>query len=236
MPDLPPLLAQILAETRAKQARARERAEKGLPPEEEEEKAKGRAGKEGGPLLLEGPKFMVATHDQPIPKELSDSEDSSDEGEADAPPGPPDAARCRAHGPGFSGAAAGAPVSLTITCRDATGKRVREGGAFILVMVEPTVPPGTASGEEPEPIQAEVKDHGNGTYTASYEVPSKGNYQVGKGGPYGWSQLPRLATAAGHVRQAQERKRATSGVCGRACSSSRRRASVQNALCLEPTT
>ncbi len=119
---------------------------------------------------------MVATHDQPIPKELSDSEDSSDEGEPDAPPGPPDAARCRAHGPGFSGAAAGAPVSLTITCRDAAGKRVREGGAFILVMVEATAPPG---GEEPEPIQAEVKDHGNGTYTASYEVPSKGNYQVG---------------------------------------------------------
>lgn len=178
VPDLPPLLAQILAETRAKQARARERAEQGLPPEEEEEKAKGRAGKEGGPLLLEGPKFMVATHDQPIPKELSDSEEDSDEGEADAPPGPPDAARCRAHGPGFSGAAAGAPVSLTITCRDATGKRVREGGAFILVMVEPTAAPSAAGGEEPEPIQAEVKDHGNGTYTASYEVPTKGNYQV----------------------------------------------------------
>lgn len=198
VPDLPPLLAQILAETRAKQARARERAEKGLPPEEEEEKAKGRAGKEGGPLLLEGPKFMVATHDQPIPKELSDSEDSSDEGEADAPPGPPDAARCRAHGPGFSGAAAGAPVSLTITCRDATGKRVREGGAFILVMVEPTVPPGTAAGEEPEPIQAEVKDHGNGTYTASYEVPSKGNYQLHievNGEPLGGSPFPLFFSA-----------------------------------------
>ncbi|KAL4446815.1 hypothetical protein ABPG77_008059 [Micractinium sp. CCAP 211/92] len=195
VPDLPPLLAQILAETRAKQARAKERAEKGLPPEEEEEKAKGRAGKEGGPLLLEGPKFMVATHDQPIPKELSDSEDSSDEGEPDAPPGPPDAARCRAHGPGFSGAAAGAPVSLTITCRDAAGKRVREGGAFILVMVEPTAPPG---GEEPEPIQAEVKDHGNGTYTASYEVPSKGNYQLHievNGEPLGGSPFPLFFSA-----------------------------------------
>ncbi|KAL4434070.1 hypothetical protein ABPG75_000511 [Micractinium tetrahymenae] len=193
VPDLPPLLAQILAETRAKQARAKERAEQGLPPEEEEEKAKGRAGKEGGPLLLEGPKFMIATHDQPIPKELSDSEASSDEGEADAPPGPPDAARCRAHGAGFSGAAAGAPVSLTITCRDAAGKRVRDGGAFILVMVEPVAPPGAAPGEEPEPIQAEVKDHGNGTYTASYEVPSKGNYQLHievNGEPLGGSPFP----------------------------------------------
>lgn len=181
MPDLPPLLAQILAETRAKQLRAKERAEQGLPPEEDEEKKQAK-GKPGGPLLLEAPPsahLVIATHDAPIPKELSDSEDSDAEGEADAPPGPPDPERCKAHGPGFSGAAAGQPVKLTITARDAAGKRVREGGAHILVMVEPVAPPGTAEGEEPEAIQAQVEDHGNGTYTAVYTVPSKGNYQVG---------------------------------------------------------
>ncbi|PSC73143.1 RNA recognition motif-containing isoform 1 isoform A [Micractinium conductrix] len=182
VPDLPPLLAAILAETRAKQQRAKERVEQGLPAEDPEEEAQAKAAKRakvGGPLLLEGPgaHLMVATNDAPIPKEV-DSEDSDSEEEPEAPPGPPDAAHCKAQGPGFSGAAAGQPVKLTIMARDAAGKRVREGGAHILVMVEPVGAAPAADGGEAEAIEAEVEDHSNGTYTAIYSVPSKGNYQL----------------------------------------------------------
>ena len=192
-PDCPPRSssppAAILAETRAKQQRAKERVEQGLPAEDPEEEAQAKAAKRakvGGPLLLEGPgaHLMVATNDAPIPKEV-DSEDSDSEEEPEAPPGPPDAAHCKAQGPGFSGAAAGQPVKLTIMARDAAGKRVREGGAHILVMVEPVGAAPAADGGEAEAIEAEVEDHSNGTYTAIYSVPSKGNYQVRGGAAAG---------------------------------------------------
>ena len=192
LPPLPPLLAQILAEARAKQ----------------EKKANGGAAGEGdagdvgeakpsGPLFLEAaPNQLTAGGQQPAeppPPQDSDSEEDESEAEAARPPGDLDASRCRAHGPGFSGGAAGAPVKLTITARDSGGKRIKTGGAHLLVMVEPVAAPGAA--EEPEPSQAEVQDHGNGNYTASYTVPAKGNYEVsssaGGGGGKGSGQPAR---------------------------------------------
>lgn len=188
LPPLPPLLQAILERTRAKQAAVRE----GRPaPEEEQEGSPGGArARPGGPLLLEGPEhqaglLVVGTG---VPERRpgdSDSELSEDERpDADAPPGPLDPARCRVHGPGFGGGAAGQVVKLTLTARDAAGKRIREGGAHVLVLVEP--PAGgaaSASDDEPEPIQAEVQDHGDGTYSATYAVPAKGTYQARRRGP-----------------------------------------------------
>jgi nitrite reductase/ring-hydroxylating ferredoxin subunit len=104
LPPLPPLLAQILAEARAKQ----------------EKKANGGAAGEGdagdvgeakpsGPLFLEAaPNQLTAGGQQPAeppPPQDSDSEEDESEAEAARPPGDLDASRCRAHGPGFSGGA-----------------------------------------------------------------------------------------------------------------------------------
>lgn len=122
-----------------------------------------------------------------MPKRLpGEATDSESDPEPEAPLGPLEPRRCRVHGPGFSGAAAGQPVKLTLTARDANGKRIREGGAHVLVMVEPQAPPpAPAPGAAPlpddadaEPIQAEISDHGDGTYTALYTAPYKGLYQV----------------------------------------------------------
>lgn len=179
LPPLPPLLAQILAETRAKQAAKAARAERGEPePAATAQADDGEAKLASGPLFLEAAPShgLVMAGTNVAPHVDRDSEASESDGEPEKPPGPVDASRCRAHGPAFSGAAACQPVKMTITARDSSGKRIREGGAHILVMVEPTAALGAA--EEPEPIQAEVSDHGDGTYTATYSVPTKGNYQV----------------------------------------------------------
>jgi arginine/serine-rich splicing factor 12 len=196
LPPLPPLLAQILAEARAKQ----EKKANGGAAGEGDAGDGGQAKPASGPLFLEAaPNQLIAGGQQPAePPSPRDSDSEEDESEAEAarPPGDLDASRCRAHGPGFSGGAAGAPVKLTITARDSSGKRIKTGGAHVLVMVEPVAAPGAV--EEPEPIQAEVQDHGNGNYTASYAVPSKGNYEVrfstgdevGKGrGQPGWQPV-----------------------------------------------
>ena len=178
LPPLPPLLAQILAETRAKQAAAKEGRE--YVPERKAgadgNASDGEAKPPSGPLLLEGPSSGLVVQGTNVPERQPGDSDSDSDAEPEAPLGPLDPARCRVHGPGFSGGAAAAPVKLTLTARDANGKRIREGGAHVLVMVEPPRVPGAE--EEPEPIQAEVTDHGDGTYTAVYAVPAKGNYQV----------------------------------------------------------
>ncbi|KAI3434787.1 hypothetical protein D9Q98_002845 [Chlorella vulgaris] len=194
LPPLPPLLAQILAETRAKQAAKAARAERGEPePAATAQADDGEAKLASGPLFLEAAPShgLVMAGTNVAPHVDRDSEASESDGEPEKPPGPVDASRCRAHGPAFSGAAACQPVKMTITARDSSGKRIREGGAHILVMVEPTAAPGAA--EEPEPIQAEVSDHGDGTYTATYSVPTKGNYQLHievNGDPLGESPYP----------------------------------------------
>lgn len=128
-----------------------------------------------GPNADKSKQLALRGSGQP-PKPQSDS-DSDSESEAEVeelPPGPIDANRCDAKGPGFAGAAAGAPVKLVITAKDSSGKRIREGGAYIQVYVEPV-----SKGQEQQPrIDGDITDHGDGTYTAFYTVPSKGNYKV----------------------------------------------------------
>lgn len=178
LPPLPPLLAQILAETRAKQQAAKEGREY-VPERKQAGDGTGsddEAQPPSGPLLLEGPSSGLLVQGTNVPDRQPGDSDSDSDAEPEAPLGPLDPARCRVHGPGFSGGAAGQPVKLTLTARDANGKRIREGGAMVLVMVEPPRTPGVE--EEPDAIEAEVTDHGDGTYTAVYTVPSKGNYQV----------------------------------------------------------
>jgi hypothetical protein len=182
LPPLPPLLAQILAETRAKQAAKKTKDLNAANGDEKAEAAEaeddGEAKVASGPLFLEAPPVGVRVQGTDVPEEFGreiDSE-SEDEVQPEQPPGPIDPSRCRAHGPGFSGSSAGQTVKLIITARDSAGKRIREGGAHVLVMVEPPTAPGTT---EADAIEAEVVDHSDGTYTASYSVPTKGNYQVG---------------------------------------------------------
>lgn len=183
LPPLPPLLAQILAQARAKQQAAKDGTPlaEGEPGEGSDDEAKAHSG----PLLLEGPSCGLIMQGSAVPERRPGEESDSDsDAEPEAPLGPLDASRSRVHGPGFSGGAACQPVKLTITARDSNGKRIREGGAHVLVMVEPPPPPPGPAGEqaeEPEAIQADVVDHGDGTYTATYAVPTKGNYQVGAG-------------------------------------------------------
>lgn len=178
LPPLPPLLAQILAETRAKQQAAKEGRE--YVPERKAGSDGNASDGEGqppsGPLLLEGPSSGLVMQGTNVPDRQPGDSDSDSDAEPEAPLGPLDPARCRVHGPGFSGGAAGQPVKLTLTARDTNGKRIREGGAHVLVMVEPPRAPGAQ--EEPDAIEAEVTDHGDGTYTVVYTVPAKGNYQV----------------------------------------------------------
>jgi len=119
-----------------------------------------------------------------------------EESDEDVPAGPIDPERCVANGPGISGAEAGAPVNVIIVARDSNNHRVREGGAHVFVCVEPTGP----GARDAEPIEAKVTDHGNGTYTAQYAVPSKGNYELSievNGEPIGASPFPVFFSAAG---------------------------------------
>eukprot|EP00887_Chlorella_sp_A99_P003421 scaffold7.g3421.t1 len=118
------------------------------------------------------------------------SSSESEPDEEELPPGPLEPERCSAHGPGFAGGAAGAPVKLTITSKDERGKRIREGGAYVRVGVEPT-----GGGER---LEAEVTDHANGQYTAVYAVPAKGNYKLYidiNGAPMGGSPFPLFFSA-----------------------------------------
>ncbi|KAI7837107.1 hypothetical protein COHA_009055 [Chlorella ohadii] len=199
LPPLPPLLAQILAETRAKQQAAKEGREY-VPERKQAGDGTGsddEAQPPSGPLLLEGPSSGLLVQGTNVPDRQPGDSDSDSDAEPEAPLGPLDPARCRVHGPGFSGGAAGQPVKLTLTARDANGKRIREGGAMVLVMVEPPRTPGVE--EEPDAIEAEVTDHGDGTYTAVYTVPSKGNYQLHievDGDPVGDSPYPVFFSAA----------------------------------------
>ena len=150
------LMAQVRAEKESKAAAEKEKASR-------------------GPLLLEGPEGSQP----PPPPEEPESSDSEDEAiaAAAAPAGPLDPDRCTVSGSGFAGGSAGTPMTMVITARDAAGRRIREGGAYVLVMLEPASP----ASSEVAPIEAAVTDHGDGTYSAAYTVPAKGNYEVRRG-------------------------------------------------------
>ena len=124
-----------------------------------------------------------STEEQPPPPESepessgAGSDAEEDMGDGDLPPGPLDPEQCVLSGPGFTGGAAGAPVSFTMTSKDSRGSRLREGGAYVVV----TVTPGSqASAAGASQTLAPVKDMGDGTYVATYAVSSRGDYQVGK--------------------------------------------------------
>jgi hypothetical protein len=107
----------------------------------------------------------------------SEEEDSDSDDEDRPPPkeiGDVDPSRCKVSGPGFSGAAAGVPVPLYLHAHDAWGRRLTKGGDEVVVRVTPASSSMAVSGA----INVNVVDNGNGTYTASYTAPVKGNYFI----------------------------------------------------------
>jgi hypothetical protein len=83
--------------------------------------------------------------------------------------------KCSASGPGLTGGIAGQPARLTISARNAAGNTVTTShGAHVVVHV---VDRTTKSSTTPENSYIAV-DNGNGTYTAWYTLPAKGNYEL----------------------------------------------------------
>lgn len=122
-----------------------------------------------GALVLHG---SVAAGKRQYDSDDSDSDDS--DGEPPKEVGDVDPSRCKVSGPGFSGTAAGAPVHLYLYAHDAYGRRLQSGGDEVVVRVSPA----SSSMQLPGPIEVTVLDNGNGTYTATYTPPIKGNYFI----------------------------------------------------------
>ncbi|KAJ7562900.1 hypothetical protein O6H91_03G088100 [Diphasiastrum complanatum] len=117
----------------------------------------------------------------------SDSEEEEAERLANKPIGPVDASKCTAAGTGVGGGAAGAAASFVVITKDLDGRRVPHGGANIKVKVAPG--PGVGCVEQ----EALVKDHADGTYTATYAVSKRGDYMVSvecNGQPISGSPFP----------------------------------------------
>ena len=146
-----------------------------------------------GPIV----EHNVRSSPAPCASQSSQSDEEGSESDEELiPPGPIDPDRCTTSGQGFSGGAAGAPVSLTLLAKDSSGRRIRDGGAHILVMIEKK---GLGSDDE-EPIEATVIDHGDGRYTATFSVPDKGSYELSievNGTPIGGSPFPVYFSAVG---------------------------------------
>lgn len=105
--------------------------------------------------------------------DLSDYDSSDSENQDDfLPPGPLEAEKCTLSGPGFTGGAAGSPVSFVITAKDGRSKRIRDGGAYVRVEVQPM------RGVSADPVDPSIKDHRDGSYTVTYSVSTRGNYEV----------------------------------------------------------
>ncbi|GMH36531.1 hypothetical protein BSKO_04399 [Bryopsis sp. KO-2023] len=119
----------------------------------------------------------------------TDSDSSSDTAPRPESPGPVDPEQCNVTGNGFSGGAAGELVSLTIVSKDAMRLRVREGGYNVVVSVNPS----GGDAQDCEPVEVVARDNRDGTYSASYSVPSRGNYTLSiamNGTPIGGSPFP----------------------------------------------
>lgn len=86
--------------------------------------------------------------------------------------GPVDPTRCIAAGPGVSGAAAGTAVSFTVTLKDSNGSKIQHGGTVVKAKISPG--PGVGGSD----LDGIVKDLNDGTYTVTYLVPKRGNYNV----------------------------------------------------------
>ena len=77
-----------------------------------------------------------------------------------------DASKCTASGAGIGGGTACAPAKFTVTTADASGERVREGGATLVVTVTPAKP-SSNDADAPDVVVHEPVDHGDGTYALS---------------------------------------------------------------------
>ena len=102
------------------------------------------------------------------------SEDSDDEDEqqrVEEPAGPIYPPKCTAAGAGVSGGSAGETVSFVVTAKDASGRRIFQGGAILSARVSSKDAPSEA-------VKATVRDQGDGTYAVSYVVPRRGDYSV----------------------------------------------------------
>lgn len=117
---------------------------------------------------------LAVVADQPTDQyNLSDFDSSDSEDENDfLPPGPLEPEKCTLSGPGFVGGSAGSPVSFVITAKDARSKRVRDGGDYVTVQVRPM------RGVVSDQVQPNIKDQGDGSYTVTYSVSARGNYEV----------------------------------------------------------
>ena len=90
-----------------------------------------------------------------------------------------DASKCTASGAGIGGGTACAPAKFTVTTADASGERVREGGAKLVVTVTPaSVKPSSNDAETPGVVVHEPVDHGDGTYTISFTAAVVGDARV----------------------------------------------------------
>jgi Filamin/ABP280 repeat len=90
--------------------------------------------------------------------------------------GPIDPEKCTIGGSGYTGGAACTTTSFFVTAKDSAGKRIKEGGAHVTVKVTPL---GLTSSSA-EPVEdVSVNDNEDGTYTCTYSVPARGNYEVG---------------------------------------------------------
>lgn len=106
---------------------------------------------------------------------------------AKKPIGPVDPGKCTAAGTGVGGGAAGAAASFVVVTKDSDGRRISHGGAYIRVRVSPGAGVG---GVEQDAV---VKDHADGTYTATYAVAKRGDYMVSvecNGHPISGSPFP----------------------------------------------
>ena len=68
-----------------------------------------------------------------------------------------------------------APVSFHIQARDSQDKKLTEGGDYVVVGVLPGPNAQAAGAKHSEAI---VRDNGDGSYTATYSVEARGDYQV----------------------------------------------------------
>ena len=103
--------------------------------------------------------------------------------------GPAVASLCTAKGAGIGGGTAGVPASFVVEAFDVQGRRVRDGGAAVVVRVVPTgatahtlANPAPESGLQPlaavSPESVLVRDAKDGSYHVSYTVPMRGDYAV----------------------------------------------------------
>lgn len=68
-----------------------------------------------------------------------------------------------------------APVSFYIHAKDSRDKKLEAGGDYVVVKV---LPGNTAKATGARESEAIVKDNGDGSYTATYSVDARGDYEV----------------------------------------------------------